>query len=156
MDGMPLGLAPGVADVIDSVTDKAARALFRMILQQHQERSAIDLARHTEVVALLSSVSSGLIQTKDDIADIKRRIDGPPPHPVAYWEGLDRRSDFPSEIHARTASNSSVSTPRSGSSGSKRSSSSNSSNGPLQCPFCSKRHDSERVHVQHMNRILDQ
>lgn len=156
MDGMPLGLAPGVADVIASVTDKAAQALFRMILQERQERSSIDLARHNEVVALLSSLSSGLIETKDDIAEIKRRIDYSPPFPVACCEGQDRRSGFPSEIHARTASNSTVSSRSAGSSGSKRSSSSHSSNGPLQCPFCPKRHDSERVHVQHMNRILDQ
>lgn len=153
MDRMATGLAPGVDAVIDAVSDDASRALFRMLMLERQERNAIESARHDQVVSLLSGVSLGLENAKADIAEIKSRMDCPAPCPLAFSERHDRSGGYPAEIQARTASNSTAS---SLSAGSKRSSSSHSSNGPLHCPFCPHRHDSEKVHVQHMSRILDQ
>lgn len=153
MDRMNTGLAPGVVAVIDSVSDDASRALFRMLIQERQEQKSMDAARHDQVVSLLSDVSVGLSNAKADIAAIKCRMDGPALCPLSCSEDINCRNGFPSLIHARTASNSTAS---SQSAGSKRSSSSHVSDGPLHCPFCPSRHDSEKVHVQHMDRILDQ
>jgi hypothetical protein len=150
------GDAPGVDSLIESVKDQSARSLFRFLVRERESQAAVAAERHNELVAMISNVSMGLAQAHTDIGDIKSRFNNPPPHPVSLSGHVG--AGFPLVINAQSGSSgkSSLSSRQSGSSSSKRSKSSHSPDGPLACPFCPSRHSSEKVHVQHMNRILNQ
>lgn len=149
-----VGDAPGVDTLIESVKDQSARSLFRFLVRERESQAEVAAKRHEELVAMISNVSMGLAQAYTDIGDIKGRFNYPPPHPVSL---SGHASAFPVVINAQSGSDkSSLSSRQSGSSSSKRSKSSHSPDGPLACPFCTNRHSTEKVHVQHMNRILEQ
>ncbi len=148
------GSAPCVSDLhaddtISRVSDVAARQMFRYLIEENRKMYGAlsqSIAASNAAVAGLASVTSSLDQTRSQLASLI-------PH-VAQLSVHGTASNvlYPVVIHADSPISST--TGDTGQSGGTQDSAP-SLDGILKCPFCPHRHDSEKVHVQHLMRLLD-
>jgi len=145
------GWAPGADRVmavpdIGSVADPGAQRMFLYLIEENRRiycalNDSIEASR--AATAGLATVTTALESTCSQLAAVLPQISQVIPH----VNGV-----LPSVINASSpvGSLSNMSGDSVLSSGS-----SNSSDGLLQCPFCTHRHSSEKVHHQHLVRLLD-
>ena len=140
---MASATAPGfeVEQTIALVSDRASQSLFRMLFSQQRVARETSAQEHCEVVSLLQGLASAVASSRSEISEIKDRYQHPPA-PVLQPQL------FPPFIVAESRSSSALSLDVSSDS------SDVVQGGPLPCPFCPATHFSEKVHVQHMNRVL--
>lgn len=135
-----------VAD-IGSVADPGAQRMFQYLLQENHKmycllRASIEASN--AAAAGLATVSASLESVSAQLATVVPQLSQVFP----LSSGV-----LPLVINAASpiGSLSNVS----GSSDHNTSGSSSSSDGPLQCPFCPHRHSTEKVHCQHLLRLMD-
>ncbi len=131
-------LAPG-ADVeshIALVQDPASQAIFRYLVAENASMRQSQLSmsdQYQHMISILQDVAGNVVSTKADVADILVRFQTPP---------------VPAFVNADSRDSSAAS-----SAYSNKSDSDSGSVGPLGCPFCSHRHRTEKIHVQHIVRL---
>jgi len=147
------GWAPGaftdmtVPDVC-SVADPATQRMFMFMVQEHRNMMVAVrecIGATNAATASLVNVATALESTRSEIAAVVPLLS----------QAVRGNGAFPRVINASSPiSTSTVNTGDSTSSiGSVQSV--DVPDGPLHCPFCSHRHDSEKVHVQHLVRLID-
>jgi len=135
---------------VSAVNDPAARHMFYFLIEEYRKiHCALNhsIQASNAATAQLHSVSVALDVTREQLSVLNENLSGNRVLPVLINAGSNG-----SPIGTLSSS-----TGCSGVSGGSNSSSKsvNSSDGPLKCPFCPHRHKSERVHHQHMVRLLD-
>lgn len=148
------GWAPGVESVsaspdIDAVADPASRRMFMYLIEENRRIYGAlhdSIGASNAATAGLASVTSALEATRLQLNTLVMHCS----HIFSDGHGV-----FPSMINASsplgTASSNTVDSALS--TGSMTSI--DCPEGPLKCPFCPRRHDTEKVHVQHWVRLLD-
>jgi|LauGreDrversion4_2_1035121.scaffolds.fasta_scaffold244836_1 hypothetical protein len=136
-------------DTISRVSDVASRQMFQILLEENRliyGALSQSIAASNAAVAGLASVTSSLNETRIQLAALI-------PH-VAQLSVHGTASNvlYPMMIHADSPVSST--TGDTGKSGGTQDSIP-TVDGILKCPFCPHRHDSEKVHVQHLMRLLD-
>ena len=145
-----IGLAPGVAEAVSSVTDPASQRLFYLLLEDnHRIHSALESS-----VEASNAATAGLLSVSVSLDTTRSQLDSIIQHLSTVRTGAPASVLYPMVINASSPIVSGSGTDASDrSSGSKESVS--SPDGPLKCPFCPARHDTEKVHCQHMVRLSD-
>ena len=135
-----------IAD-IRSVADPGAQRMFQYLLQENHKmycllRASIEASN--AAAAGLATVSASLESVSAQLAAVVPQLSQVFPLSTGV---------LPLVINAASpiGSLSNVS----GSSDHNTTGSSSSSDGPLQCPFCPHRHSTEKVHCQHLLRLMD-
>jgi len=146
------GQSPSLDDLtanISRVSDVAARHMFQSLVEENRliyGALCQSIAASNAAVAGLASVTSSLNDTRTQLAALI-------PH-VAQLSVHGKASNvlYPMVINASSPNSST--TGDTGLSGGSMDSIP-TADGILKCPFCPHRHDSEKVHVQHLVRLLD-
>ena len=144
-----MGAAPGITldELIFNVRDPSAQAIFQLLLSNQnlmQQSLQANAQYHQVLESMLSSIQDSVLATQRDVQDTKNDV-------TQLKASAVFACPLPALIHAETRSNSEcdlVDTQ-----GSSASPLTVECDGPLHCPFCPKKHDSERSHHQHMRRI---
>ena len=148
------GWAPGTdsigADTVAAVArvaDPASRGLFESLLAENQKmHNALDasIAASNAATSGLAAVTVSLDRTNEQLATVLSRLSHVQTGGVLYPMVISASSPISS---ATAESGSSV--------GSGSAKEVHNPDGPLPCPFCPHRHDTEKVHHQHMVRLID-
>ena len=151
------GWAPGTdsigADTVAAVArvaDPASRGLFESLLAENQKmHNALDasIAASNAATSGLSAVTVRLDRTNEQLATVLSRLSHVQTGGVLYPMVINASSPIGTASSTTAESGSSV--------GSGSAKEVHNPDGPLPCPFCSHRHDSEKVHHQHMLRLID-
>ena len=147
------GWAPGaVTDMavpdICSVADPASQRMFMFMVQEHRNM----MVAMRECIGATNAATAGLLNVATALEATRAEIAAAVP---LLSQAVRGNGVFPGTINA--SSPFSTSTGNTGDStfsiGSMQSV--DVPDGPLHCPFCQHRHDSEKVHVQHLVRLID-
>lgn len=135
---------------VSAVNDPTVRRMFYFLMEENRKvHCALNhsIQASNAATAQLQSVSEALDVTREQLAVLNENLYGNRVLPVLINAG-------PNGSPIGTLSSSAGCSGVSG--GSNSSSKSDCSfDGPLKCPFCPHCHKSERVHHQHMVRLLD-
>lgn len=146
MSGWAPGVVPDVAAPdISAVADPASQQMFMYMIKEQRDI----LVAMRDCIVASNAATAGMVTVVAALESTRSEIAAVVP---LLSQAVRGDVVLPGVINA--------SSPLSGTSfGSELSSGSTASvhvpDGPLHCPFCPHRHDSEKVHVQHLVRLID-